>query len=58
MQVELSEFVALGDGAEDTDDDCSNDYGCDDDGLLEDGILDLSESWLFESTPHGQNPSG
>jgi hypothetical protein len=45
----LLEFVALRDGTEDADDDCSNDHGCDD-GLQKDGILDLSESWLLD--PH------
>jgi hypothetical protein len=43
------EFVTFRDGAEDTDDDCSNDHGCDD-GLQEDGVLDLPESWLLD--PH------
>jgi hypothetical protein len=45
----LLEFVALRDGTEDTNDDCSNDHGYDD-GLQKDGILDLSESWLLD--PH------
>jgi hypothetical protein len=43
----LLEFVALRNGTEDTDDDCSNDHSCDD-GLQKDGILDLSESWLLD----------
>jgi hypothetical protein len=50
MQVSrLLESVALRDGAEDTDDDCSNDHGYDD-SLQEDGVLDLPESWLLD--PH------